>query len=68
MSKIVVINDDIKKITYNQGKRSSVVIGKICRHCDIAIMFEDESDAVVALEHITYCNPAHKRAEYGEKL
>ncbi len=41
---------------------------KKCPHCNRVFAAVTEDDYVDYSEHKTYCNPAHKRAEYGEEF
>ena len=61
-------NNSILSITYKNGVKNTTVLGEECPFCSRFFKNEDNEDWLVdAGEHITYCNPAHRRAEFGER-
>jgi uncharacterized C2H2 Zn-finger protein len=62
-------NNYIYQLKTRTGKLQKKLLGIKCPHCGYFMAenknYEDWS--IDAHEHITYCNPAHKRAEYSEE-
>lgn len=62
-------NNWVFQVKLRSGKPTRKLLGIKCPHCQR--FFEEnqgyEDWAIDAQEHITYCSPAHRRAEYGER-
>lgn len=63
-------NNWVYQIKTRSGKSSNKLLGIKCPHCGYftkaSTAYEDW--AVDAQEHITYCNPAHRRAVARERF
>lgn len=63
-------NNCVFSVARVDGKIVRKLIGMKCPHCGYFAEADDEYEewSIDAYEHITYCNPAHRRAEMGERL
>ena len=65
-----IINNWVTNYTIGNGatRITSIIRGLNCPHCKRFILTTDEDSMVDAQEHVTYCSPAHQRAECGEEF
>lgn len=63
-----ITNNWVNRMTVVGGKIKSELIGLNCPHCQRFISTKDEDAVIDAQKHQTYCNPAHRRAEAGERF
>jgi hypothetical protein len=62
-----ITNNWVNENTIVDGKITQKLLGLNCPHCQRFFSATDEDSIVDAQEHQTYCNPAHRRAEVGER-
>lgn len=70
MNRIINENHRLYSAKWSAGKLLKKLLGIKCPHCGYFAKADNQYEewAVDAFEHITYCNPAHKRAEAGERF
>lgn len=70
MAYTTIDDNRLYKVTTSGGKLQHKIMGYICPHCHRFYKADNKYEEwiVDATEHATYCSPAFKRAEAGERL